>query len=207
VTYKERVVHGRVASEHLVEFFDSVETRARGLARYAVESLEAGDNVLVAAAPSHWAAAALQLRTAGFDIDALVQAGRLVVRDTNVLLPQLMRRGTPDPGVFDTLLGTTVRRLAETAHVSAYGELVDVLASHREFDAAARLEGLWNDLAEQVSFRLMCGYSAAHFVDGGAERLRVVCGAHTHVHANDPLGAWLLGLARLPFDSDPLPAA
>jgi hypothetical protein len=80
--------------------------------------------------------------------------------------------------------------------------MVDVLAQRDEVDAAVALEGMWNDLAERTSFRLMCGYSSAHFVSRGAEvRLRDVCRAHTHVRSDesDPLGGWLLQRSRVGF--------
>jgi hypothetical protein len=61
---------------------------------------------------------------------------------------------------------------------------------------------MWNALAERASFRLMCGYSSAHFVSRRAElRLRDVCRAHTHVRSDDgdPLGGWLLKRTQLGF--------
>jgi len=73
--------------------------------------------------------------------------------------------------------------------------MVDVLAQLDQIDAALALEELWNGPAQRASFRLMCGYSSAHFVSRRAEiRLRDVCRAHTSVRCDDAdhLGGWLL---------------
>jgi hypothetical protein len=107
-------------------------------------------------------------------------------------------------------IGQPVRALAAQGRLSIYGEMVDVLAEREEVDAAIALEAMWNDLAERASFRLLCGYSSAHFVSRRAEvRLRDVCGAHTHVRSddNDPLAGWLLKRSELGFVSGGFPAS
>ena len=57
------------------------------------------------------------------------------------------------------------------------------------------LERLWNELSEREPFTLLCGYSAAHFIDAHAlPALHAICGAHTRVqkHTSDLLGNWLI---------------
>jgi hypothetical protein len=80
--------------------------------------------------------------------------------------------------------------------------MVDILAAHGNFTAAEQLEALWNDLAAQCSFRLLCGYSAAHFGDERTtQHLNTVCAAHTSTgaRATDLLATWLLSNRRSKF--------
>src|SRR5205085_9449581 len=87
----------------------------------------------------------------------------------------------------------TLARAAD-AGLSAYGEMVDILASEGNFKAAHELEAEWNALATQASLTLLCGYASAHFAVAERETMSKVCAAHTRVEtdAGDALGQWLL---------------
>ena len=80
--------------------------------------------------------------------------------------------------------------------------MVDSLAAQGKFSGAEQLEALWNDLAAQYSFRLLCGYSAAHFGDErNTQHLNAVCASHTGsgARATDLLATWLLSNRRSRF--------
>ena len=50
--------------------------------------------------------------------------------------------------------------------VVVLGEMVAVLWAQQKYDAAIRLEELWNELALTCSFYLCCAYPANAFRDG-----------------------------------------
>jgi hypothetical protein len=195
MAHSEHVVHGPHASEHVVQLFDSTESLATIVTAFLRAGIDAGDNLLVVAREANWIHMHRALVDAGLDVDALRSKGQLTVLNAVTKLTELSRRGLPHQPSFETAIGTPVRALASQGPLRIYGEMVDLLAELDEVDAAVMLEDMWNVLAEQVSFRLMCGYSSAHFVSRRAElRLRDVCARHTSVHseAADPLGDWLL---------------
>jgi hypothetical protein len=192
-------------AHHVVQFFDTLESRAAAVARFLQSRALRGDRLLVVVKPEHWVNIRRELDVSGFATAAAETNGRLIVRDVSALLRSMIRHGDPDAAAFESSIGALVRTLSSGHPLSIYGEMVDVLGERGELDAAVALESLWNALASQVPFTLMCGYASAHFVSAPAgARLRQVCEAHGRVRTrpDDPLGRWLLDAANVPFQDD-----
>jgi hypothetical protein len=200
MTVRERVVHGRVSSEHVVQFFDSDESRAECVATFLAEGYHLGEPAIVSARPGNWAAMVEHLELLGVPVQKAMSDGMIVVKDAHDTLRRICRSGSPDLGAFETLIGRAVSALARRGgRVRAYGEMVDILAQRGELPDAIRLEALWNRMGKRVPLFLLCGYSAAHFVATPTHRaLRDICDAHTSVRQNaqDPLASWLLNSAH-----------
>ena len=60
--------------------------------------------------------------------------------------------------------------------------MVDVLWKEGKPEAAIRLEMLWNKLAQQHGFALLCGYSMGNFYKE-TKGFEAICREHTHVVA------------------------
>ena len=198
MNYREFVVKGTVRSEHVVQLFDSSESLAESVSAFLAPAYEAGDNLLIVAKPRHWDAIALSLKALGCDVVEGLRTERIIVLNAAATLRAISRNDTPED----------VRDLTRKGGLAIYGEMVEVLAEEGNFAAAVKLEDLWNALAERTSFRLMCGYSSAHFAAPASERhLHLVCSAHTQVRtkSDDPLGGWLVKRTRLPFKAELLP--
>jgi hypothetical protein len=190
-------VRGRVASEHLVHLFDGTRSLVETVALYLSDGWRRGDRLLVVARPANWALIAAELKTSGCPLEELVDSGRLHALDAETTLASFTIDGEPDRDAFERQVGDFVRRqCAETpAGVTAYGEMVDLLAAQGNIIAAERLESFWNDLSAQCSFRLLCGYSSSHFDDAHRTRhLDGICAHHSGAAAGtaDLVGSWLL---------------
>jgi hypothetical protein len=200
MTVRECVVRGSVASEHIVQFFDSDESRNECVADFLAEGINSGEPAIIVAKPLNWAATLEHLERRGVAIQRAIDEGMVVVKDANDTLRRISRKGSPDATAFERVVGTAVTALAQRGgRVRAYGEMVDILAQQGELTDAIRLETMWNRLGERTSFVLLCGYSAAHFVATATHRaLRDICSAHSsvHQHAQDPLASWLLNTAH-----------
>jgi hypothetical protein len=210
VTYKERVIRGRHVSEHFVQICDSSESMTAAAGAFLADAHSAGDRLLIVSREANWADIHRILTARGVNVSAETVHGRLLACNAVTKLGQLLRHGMPHEPSFEVAIGEPVRELAANGRLSIYGEMVDVLAQADEIEAAIALEQMWNRLAERTPFRLMCGYTSAHFVSRRAElRLRDVCAAHAHVRSDemDPLGGWLLKRSQLAFASGPLQAA
>lgn len=173
-------------------------------AAFLADAHGAGHTLLIVARESNWINIHRTLTARGVDVGAETTNGRLVAMNAVTKVAELSRKGIPHAPSFEVAIGEPVRALAAKGRLSIYGEMVDVLAELDEVEAAIALEEIWNDLAKRASFRLMCGYSSAHFVSRRAEvRLLDVCRAHTHVRSDDcdPLGGWLLKRSQLGFGS------
>jgi len=200
MSVRERVFRGAIASEHIVQFFDSDESRAECVAQFLADGYRLGEPAIVVAKPANWALVFEQLKSFGIPVQDAINDGTIVVKDAHDTLRRLSRNGLTDASAFEEIVGETVAGLAKGGgRVRAYGEMVDMLAQRGDLAEAIKLEHLWNQLGERVPFMLLCGYAAAHFVASATHRaLREICGAHTgvHRHAQDPLATWLLNSAH-----------
>ena len=200
MTVRDRVVRSAVTSEHIVQFFDSDESRAECVAQFIADGYRLGEPAIVVARPSNWTGVVEQLKNLGIPVQDAIADGTIVVKDAPDTLRRISRKGVPDVEAFEAIVGKAVAGLAARgSRVRAYGEMVDMLAQRGELAEALKLEQYWNRLGERVPFFLLCGYSAAHFVATATHRaLRDICSAHTgiHRHAQDPLATWLLNSAH-----------
>jgi len=177
--------------EHVVQFFDSDETRIESAAAFLGHGYRNGSYIVIIARPSH--SSAILGRLAPLD------GRRVFVFDAAEMLDRISRNGSLDPGLFEDVFCRTVTALARQRHVHTFGEMMDVLAQRDDFVDANLLEEFCNRLGSTPPMSLMCGYSAAHFVPAVTHgALRDICAAHSAVHADpqDPLAAWLLATAH-----------
>jgi hypothetical protein len=192
---KEIVVRGDAPSEHVIQLFDTPETRAQAVAAFLSEGYHNGETLFVAISQQNWERVADGLRGAGVPVDAALASADMIVCDASVTLEKVRHNGRLDPDLFEASVAAAVRRLAASGKpFRVYGELVDLLAAEGEFPSVQLLEDLWNDLCDEFEFALFCGYSAANFGDPrSAESLRAICRSHSLVRANsrDLLGSFL----------------
>jgi hypothetical protein len=109
--------------------------------------------------------------------------GDLIVLDARATLAAFMDGDWPDPHRFESSVGKLIRDVLDRrsqTQIRAYGEMVDVLWKDGYPEAAIRLEILWNQLANQCGFALLCGYSMGNFYKQ-TRLFEEVCAQHTHV--------------------------
>jgi hypothetical protein len=167
---------------HAVRFYRDRESLARIVAGFLGDGLFAGLPSVVIATPAHRKAIRDALSSAFLDVDLLEAAGALIMVDAAVMLSRFMVGGMPDAARFKTTMMPLLERACQgQPHrvVRAYGEMVDVLWTSGQTVAAVRLEVLWNQLAREHTFALLCAYSMGHFYKDAA--FQEICGHHTHV--------------------------
>ncbi len=169
--------------EHVVQFYETNEFLLGELCAYVCAGLGAGEACVVVATPAHRAELEDRLHESGLDIAAARASGQYVALDAGETLSTLMVDGSPEPGRFASIFGDIVERAAAgRRHVRMFGEMVALLWADRQYDAAIRLEELWNQLHQRHAFALYCAYPIDGF--GGealAEPLGAVCAEHAHV--------------------------
>ena len=196
---REHVSRSKVSPAHLVQFFDSDDTRHEAVAGFLAEGYHSGSALVLIARPANTAAILDRLDEAGARTQRAIDCGRLTVLDATDTLRRTSRLGSPDAGRFGGVVGTVVTSMSRQGRVCAYAEMVDILAQRGDFGDAMVVEDLWNHLAGRFDLSVICGYAAAHFVSASAQNaLRDVCGAHASVRVEpqDPLAAWLLQQAQ-----------
>ena len=187
-----------LALSHRLHLFDTPDTLGKTVASFLLDGFLAGDHLLIVAKPRHRDAVFVSLRHAGCFPEKIDGPQRLVVLDAADVLRQITHKGMIDAALFRKTVKPLVETLARTGRLRIYGEVVELLAEEEDMAGALALEQLWNDLATEVPFTLMCGYSSAHFMGNvGRRALKHICRAHTQSIATeeDPLGSYLLTLS------------
>jgi DcmR-like sensory protein len=149
-------------ANHLVHFYGEDDSLlARSVAEYLWQGLNRGEELLVVATPDHCGAFAEQLSELGADPSAAVRERRLVFLDAQQTLAGIMVGEQPDWQRFDDSVGTLAREVqSRPGHsgLRAYGEMVGLLWTAKQFSAAIRLEEFWNQLILSLGFQLFCAY-------------------------------------------------
>jgi PAS domain S-box-containing protein len=164
---------------HFVHFYEEEDFPHDAVVDFLRQSLQAGGVAIAIARPEKIEVLRHQLGSALLANGS----GKLVALDARVTLNQFMVNGRPDPMLFRATVGSQV----ETACVGrrlvhAFGEMVALLCEEGAHAAALELEMMWNELAREHEFVLMCAYSWNSF--GTAENAQVfrhICNQHTRV--------------------------
>lgn len=168
---------------HSVHFYENDDTLVSAVAEFVASGLTIGEPVVVIATEAHRTEVVDRLRVSGIAVDMHVRSECLVLLDARALLAELMVDGRPNAARFRAIIGDvidSVRIRHDAPVVRMYGEMVDLLWSDGHPDGALELEALWNDLAGDYAFSLLCGYAMSSF-EGAAPRFLEVCREHTHV--------------------------
>lgn len=172
------------AGDHGVHVYARPEELVQSVGRYLAAGFDAGEPAIVIATAAHDRAFADELRGRGYDPDELEQSGLLTRRDADAAVVSLMDGELPSPVRFETEIGGLVDRVAARhpdTTPRAFGEMVDIVWARGEANAAIALEELWNELARDRRFSLLCGYNLDIFdVGTQLDALPAVFGAHTH---------------------------
>jgi hypothetical protein len=162
---------------HVVQFYGHDGELAERVSDYLRGALDGGGMAIVIATPEHRDAFEARLAQAGVDLAAARDAGTYVILDAGETLREILAGGRLDRAAFDRVIGALIRQaVAAGRPVRAYGELVALLWDDGLVNAAAELEGLWDDLSRQLPFSLFCGYradSVTREIDAFAEVCRL----------------------------------
>ncbi len=162
------------ANHHVVGFYSEDEALLNLLEEYVREGARLGEVAVVIATAEHRQAlrdrlSVHELEDAFLGLDAANVLGRCMVD------------GMPDRDLFEATVGSLVRDRASQGGLRAYGEMVALLWDQHNVPGTYALEGLWNELQEDVDFPLLCAYPVRDVDDDLGEGLAEVCRLHTHV--------------------------
>jgi hypothetical protein len=178
------------AAEHAARVYRDPEELAGFVADFLVEGLEAGDPALVVAVPDHRARISGALARRGWDRRRLGRTGLVTMVDADAGLEAVTDGDGVSVEIFKSLVRGLLDRVAIPGHrTRVFGELVHVLVERGRPDHAALLEELWNEVASERDFSLLCGYGLDVFDrETQVGTLADVCRSHEHVDpAEDPV--------------------
>jgi len=173
---------------HAVLFYSDGDELAGQVSEYLLEAIRAGGVAAVIATPAHRASIAAALARAGVDVAADEASGRYVALDAFETMDQFMVADWPSAAGFWQVISPIIGRAAETGTpVHVFGEMVALLWDFGQVNAAIEVEAMWNELAVQYSFSLLCAYPADS-VRGDQHQgaLAEVCRVHAAVAGDVP---------------------
>lgn len=176
--------------EHVVQLYgDDDHLLAQNVGRFLAEGLRRADGLLVIANAKHRGTLARHLKQERGYSKAVLE-GRLVYLDAEPTLARFMIKGSPDPDLFEEIVGEALRGVQERGvrtGVRAYGEMVGLLWSAGKHSAAIRLEELWNQLLQSHQVTLFCAYPIDVFSpEFRIANLDALLCIHTHLLPLDP---------------------
>ena len=169
--------------EHVVQFYEHDSEVVGTVAPYLVSALRGTGVAVVIAVEVRRRAFESALEGAGLDLAELARQGRYIALDAAHTLSQFLEDGRVDRERFDAVVGVTVRRAAGAGWpLHVYGEMVGILWEAGEVPTAIELELLWNDLAQETTFSLLCAYQG-EYVSGSdhSDALGGFCHLHSAV--------------------------
>ncbi len=172
---------------HVVQFYETEAFLTDDVSRFIGMALGAGDAGVVIATKEHRQGIAQGLEVRGLDTDRAIVQGRYVALDAAETLGKFMTGGLPDADRFNHVIGDVITRAKRAAsgrqaRIAAFGEMVALLWAEGNYNAAIRLEQLWNGLSETHSFSLRCAYPMSGFAGNGhSEPFLKICAEHSSV--------------------------
>jgi PAS domain S-box-containing protein len=154
--------------EHVVQFYQDDNFLIDAVSGFVGSALAAGDATVLIATAAHREGVEHVLRKRGLEIGQAARQGRFLALDATETLAQFMVDGLPNEERFRKVIGATLAQAAasvagERRGVAAFGEMVNILWATGNYEAALHLERLWNQLAKEHSFSLLCAYPIAGF--------------------------------------------
>ncbi len=146
--------------DHAVTFYADDQELADQVYEHLYGSAEQGTAIVIAA-PEHRKLIFERLAQAGIDVPGEWARGSYVALDASEVMDSFMTAGWPDAAAFWGALSPLLKRaFARPGPVRIFGEMVALLWADGQTGAAVDLEALWNELAGQYSFSLLCAYPA-----------------------------------------------
>lgn len=172
----------RTTHDHAVSLYDDEADLIRDVALHVLQvGLISGQRILIVATSAHRAALDLALSARGADPAELRRAGSYLALDAAETLARFMVDGRPDAARFAATVRDAFDSLSgDTRLPRVYGEMVALLWHEGNVTAAIELERLWNDLAGELEFALLCGYPMTALErHADLEAVRDLCHVHT----------------------------
>ncbi len=148
------------SSSHLVQLYHDEESLLASLVRFAGTSLAAGGSFVAVAMNRYLTELEKRLGACGLDVPTARANGRYVAMDAVRTLSEILQDGRPDSERFAQVVGEAIRAagLSPGSPVHVFNEMTAQLWVEAKPDAAIQLEELWNHLAREIPFSLLCAF-------------------------------------------------
>ncbi len=172
---------------HVVQLYSDNGLLLDMLCRFIGGAMAVGDAALIVATKAHHEGLLARMKERGLDPSNAIAHGGFVQLNAEEVLSRFMVNGQVDDGRFMEIIGgvlTQIRNACESknSRIAVFGELVALLWAEGKPQEAIRVEQLWNDLARNHEFSLLCAYPITGFdKDRKIEPFLKVCDLHSGI--------------------------
>jgi anti-sigma regulatory factor (Ser/Thr protein kinase) len=167
---------------HAVNFYDDDLEAVDGVVAFILDGLLRDEGVVVVATADHRVAVDEALLKLGADPSRARLAGRYLSVDAAETLADFMVDGSPQAEKFAATVGGLIADAStDRGEVRVFGEMVALLWADQQVAAALEVESLWNGLAEQYDFSLLCAYPTSALSGAGLDEVSQVCDLHSRL--------------------------
>ena len=193
---------------HDVSFYDDRTMLECCIVDYALEGLDADETVVLIVAASSLPSVRQAIAAQGADVDDLCRRRVLMLFDADATLGSVTTRDGIDWPAVTALAGRVVGDAKSTSRpMRLFGEMVALLWQRGDVQAALDLEKLWDELAHQHCFDVLCAYpTMATTVPGAARPINAMCALHDATVSIDN-GRHPVELTSYPCEIAAVPAA
>jgi hypothetical protein len=169
---------------HAVQFYFDDQVLVRFTSEFVISALRAGDGAVILATDLHRRAIAQALRDRGIEVAKYIRKGRYRAMSAEDAMEECMSSGAADFSRFrrrfrHVLREVNVAATNDNPRAMVFGELVSLFWQKRNRKAVLALEKICEELAQENSFTLFCGYSIKEFSEAGSEKVLLkICDAH-----------------------------
>jgi len=162
---------------HSVQSYNDDTFLTASVARFITEGLQVNDTVIIVATAQHREELRKTLTPEQVTHD------KLMFFDAGEQLLKFMVSDWPSALRFRQVVGSMIGQARQNGPVRIFGEMVTVLWAEGYTRAALRLEELWNKLATEQPFSLLCAYPLSKFSGGkDNDSFLAISRLYAHVH-------------------------
>jgi hypothetical protein len=162
--------------DHAVDVYADEFAITQELIRFVEDGLALGENVVVVANHQH----CTSLAAWRADHPSVGNTEALLLIDAAETLQKLLVAGSPDPVLFEATIGAIVDRATRNGRtLRVFGEMVALLWADGNIAGALALESLWNDMASNRRFFLLCAYPAESLDEAPIRAVNAMCDRHS----------------------------
>ena len=169
---------------HVVYFYPDDDQLLNRVAELFHKTLHQSESIIAVTTREHRLGLMERLTAQGVDVSNATERGRITLCNASEELSRFMDADGPNKvrlqSQFEDMIPKmSAPRSAQTNRIVLYGEMVNVLWEHKKYDAAIKLEQLWNDLVQDSPFYLCCAYPAQDFAGTSDGHRAAICAVHT----------------------------
>jgi hypothetical protein len=164
--------------DHVLQIYENDGVFLDALTGFVMGVKNSDETAVVIATNTHLNALEYRLQSYGIDVEELISNNKFIPLSAEDTLAELIIDGRPDEQVIKKMASELFDGHKK---IRAFGEMVAILWTQGNKEAAIELENLWNKVSRHDRLSLFCAYPKSSFKDDEINSVMTMCEAHTKI--------------------------